>query len=45
MSYRVGTGFDAHRLVEGRALVLGGSRSSTTGGSKVTPTPMSSATR
>ncbi len=24
MSYRVGTGFDAHRLVEGRALVLGG---------------------
>jgi 2-C-methyl-D-erythritol 2,4-cyclodiphosphate synthase len=24
MSYRVGTGFDAHRLVEGRSLVLGG---------------------
>jgi 2-C-methyl-D-erythritol 2,4-cyclodiphosphate synthase len=24
MSYRVGTGFDAHRLVEGRQLVLGG---------------------
>ena len=24
MTYRVGTGFDAHRLVEGRALVLGG---------------------
>ena len=24
MSFRVGTGFDAHRLVEGRPLVLGG---------------------
>ncbi len=24
MTYRVGTGFDAHRLVEGRSLVLGG---------------------
>jgi 2-C-methyl-D-erythritol 2,4-cyclodiphosphate synthase len=24
VSYRVGTGFDAHRLVEGRPLVLGG---------------------
>ena len=24
MSYRVGTGFDAHRLVEGRPLILGG---------------------
>jgi 2-C-methyl-D-erythritol 2,4-cyclodiphosphate synthase len=24
MTYRVGTGFDAHRLVEGRQLVLGG---------------------
>jgi 2-C-methyl-D-erythritol 2,4-cyclodiphosphate synthase len=24
MSYRVGTGYDAHRLVEGRPLVLGG---------------------
>jgi len=36
---RVGFGYDSHRLVEGRKLILGGVEVSFEKGSLVTPTP------
>ena len=43
--YRVGNGFDAHRLVAGRPLVLGGVTCRTTAASRATPTATACCTR
>ncbi len=40
MAVNVGIGYDSHRFAEDRPLVLGESRSSTSGDSPATPTPM-----
>ena len=40
--YRVGHGFDAHRLVSGRPLLLGGVQSPTSAASRATPTATAS---
>ena len=42
--HAVGTGYDLHRLVEGRPLVLGGVTIPSTAGRSATPMPTSSVT-